>query len=43
MHMGYPLTLVGSVLGRLGGLVDGAIGGAVFAALYPGPAGEIGG
>ena len=33
-YLGYSLTPIGSIIGFIWGLVDGAIGGAMFAWLY---------
>ena len=33
-YLGYSLTPIGSIIGFVWGLVDGAIGGAMFAWLY---------
>ena len=33
-YLGYNLTPIGSIIGFIWGLVDGAIGGAIFAWLY---------
>lgn len=40
LYRGYSITPAGSVIGLLWGLVDGAIGGAIFAWLYNKFAGE---
>ena len=33
-YLGYSLTPIGSIIGFIGGLVDAAIGGAIFAWIY---------